>query len=265
MAYYGKYDRGDDPRYRPYHKQDEDSQEEFSSDNRLESRALSRQAKKNRYSVWARSPSPPQKKKVSVSLATSFLSSEKEINHKETSSKKESASSSYKLKNAYRSKSDKIKRKSGSSSSSSSGSSSSSSSSSDSNDSSSGDSDSSSSSDGAKRKRRSKPRMKKEPKRSISSVDNKVPAAVAVEPTKAEEIEVPNIEEALGFSEYDHEEAERFRRDVQGDRIRSGEGDSDEDDDFGPLPMVQPKDYAEDKKVRSRIAFLNNNWKKYIY
>ena len=49
---------------------------------------------------------------------------------------------------------------------------------------------------------------------------------------------------------FELEEAESFRKDVQGARDHSRLFDDDEDDEYGPSPMVQPKDYAEDKKVR---------------
>jgi hypothetical protein len=53
---------------------------------------------------------------------------------------------------------------------------------------------------------------------------------------------------ALGMEDFDRAEAERFRKDVQGDRIRGINGD-EEDDEVGPAPLPQPKDYADDKKV----------------
>lgn len=46
------------------------------------------------------------------------------------------------------------------------------------------------------------------------------------------------------------DEAEKFRREVQGDR-----DNSDSDAEFGPTPMIQPKDF-KDKKVISELYLL---------
>eukprot|EP01034_Spumella_vulgaris_P025483 gene25483-31949_t len=56
------------------------------------------------------------------------------------------------------------------------------------------------------------------------------------------------------FNEYEIEEAARFRRDVQGDKYANSTyghngADADEDDEAGPMPMVQPKGYSDDKKL----------------
>lgn len=63
---------------------------------------------------------------------------------------------------------------------------------------------------------------------------------------------------ALGISEYELEEAERFRREVQGGSARGAPGadDDDDDDDFGPAPMVQPKEYATNKQMSYGGALL---------
>jgi len=66
------------------------------------------------------------------------------------------------------------------------------------------------------------------------------------------------LQGALGMSEYEREEAERFRREVQGGGPRGGPGgdDDDDDDDFGPAPMVQPKEYASNKQMSYGGALL---------
>ena len=67
------------------------------------------------------------------------------------------------------------------------------------------------------------------------------------------------------FDEFDLDEAKRFRMDVQGGpKVRGaygasaggngGESDSD-GEDVGPMPMVQPKAYAEDRRVRCTIRY----------
>jgi hypothetical protein len=88
------------------------------------------------------------------------------------------------------------------------------------------------------------------------------------------------------MTEFEIEEAARFKKDVQGQRgdiyrpptstssgqnnpnITSGEnpdftnydhknnGGDDDEDEFGPLPMVQPKDYADEKKLKYGGALL---------
>lgn len=75
--------------------------------------------------------------------------------------------------------------------------------------------------------------------------------------------------------DFDREEAESFRKDVQGpreqikqihsseyqnvamnDNIYNNNDDGDDEDEFGPSPMVQPKDYADDKKLSYGHALL---------
>ena len=58
------------------------------------------------------------------------------------------------------------------------------------------------------------------------------------------------------FNEFDTDEAARFRMDVQGVpshnvavHSHGFNSDDDDDDDVGPKPMVQPKEYAENKKL----------------
>jgi len=58
------------------------------------------------------------------------------------------------------------------------------------------------------------------------------------------------------FDEFDTDEAARFRMDVQGvpshkaaTQSHELHSEDDDDDDVGPRPMVQPKEYAENKKL----------------
>jgi hypothetical protein len=46
-------------------------------------------------------------------------------------------------------------------------------------------------------------------------------------------------------------EAAEFREEVQGGR--RGGGDDDSDEEIGPTPLPQPKEYADDRKV-SRVC-----------
>lgn len=61
-----------------------------------------------------------------------------------------------------------------------------------------------------------------------------------------------------GFDQFEIEEAERFRRDVQGEpsaqkRVSAGgtlyAADNDWDEEIGPQPMAKPKEFAQDKPV----------------
>lgn len=62
-----------------------------------------------------------------------------------------------------------------------------------------------------------------------------------------ETVQIKNHETSSIFNELEHEEAEKFRRDIQG--FRDVQSFGSDDDECGPNPMVQPKDYGEDKKL----------------
>ena len=70
----------------------------------------------------------------------------------------------------------------------------------------------------------------------------------------------PSLDAPVGgnFDEFDKDEMSRFRIEVQGGKVARSAGasggngydsESDDDQDFGPMPMVQPKEYGEDKRV----------------
>jgi hypothetical protein len=48
-------------------------------------------------------------------------------------------------------------------------------------------------------------------------------------------------------------EAAQFREEVQGGR-RGGGGEDDSDDEIGPTPLPQPKEYADDRKVNLQVV-----------
>jgi len=69
------------------------------------------------------------------------------------------------------------------------------------------------------------------------------------------------------FDEFDQDEMSRFRMEVQGGKAAHKAGpsggagydsESDDDQDFGPMPMVQPKEYGEDKKVSNVCVFFES-------
>ena len=78
----------------------------------------------------------------------------------------------------------------------------------------------------------------------------------------------PSLDAPVGgnFDEFDKDEMSRFRMEVQGGKTARSAGasggtgydsESDDDQDFGPMPMVQPKEYGEDKRV-SKLWFIND-------
>lgn len=72
-------------------------------------------------------------------------------------------------------------------------------------------------------------------------------------PVPTASVDLPSADSV--FNEFDTDEAARFRMDVQGVpshnvTVHNHEFNSDDDDDdVGPKPMVQPKEYAENKKL----------------
>mmetsp|Transcript_26197 Transcript_26197/g.25036 ORF Transcript_26197/g.25036 Transcript_26197/m.25036 type:complete len:464 (+) Transcript_26197:123-1514(+) len=272
---YERSDRGEDPRYAPYvsnpygPNNSEGMPSKLADEGHKEWRARVRQEMEMRISIWNRSPSPPkQKSKVAAKVVTE----KKEIIPMSVKTKSKETKTSKKRKNSTTSDS------SSSSDSESSSDSSSSSSSSES------ESDSSSSEDRKKKKSKSKrakdkkasekkkeeKRKKKHGKKSDvksdkpSAVDNRVEKQGEISKMEKDKayIDNMNIEEAqkmletqnalhgaLGLDRYEKEEMERFRRDVQGDNRKVREEQNDSDDDIGPLPMVQPEDYAENKEM----------------
>merc|ERR1712070_197948 len=61
------------------------------------------------------------------------------------------------------------------------------------------------------------------------------------------------------LNEYDLEEMRSFKTDVQGVRLKPGSLEKDEegedgDDDFGPAPMVKPKEYADPSKMNNKYG-----------
>lgn len=215
-------------------------------DDHKEWRARARKELQMKIRVWARSPSPPVTKKtkeppketVHVKInKPADISVDKYID-REGYTKKED----HLLKNLTSKKAVK-KRVSSSSSSDSS-------SESDSSDTSS----STSSSSQDRRKKRSHHKKK-------SSLKKKPMLAKE----KAVEFLIPSLNENAShanassskdseMNEYDRAEAEGFRREVQGDKYHN---DFDEDDDMvGPLPLPQPKEYKDDKKMSYGHALL---------
>lgn len=73
-------------------------------------------------------------------------------------------------------------------------------------------------------------------------------------PPPTPSVDLPTLDSV--FNEFDTDEAARFRMDVQGvpshnvtAHSHEFNSDDDDDDDVGPKPMVQPKEYAENKKL----------------
>jgi hypothetical protein len=207
--------------------------ENMSKDEEMEWRSNKRRQLPISVSVWARSPSPPLKlKKVNQSLTNNSLGINKNSTHHIVSK--------------HTSKSRKVETSSSSSSSSSSS------------DSSSTDTSSSDSSSDSDIKHRRKKSHKK--KKSHHKKETKYPNEDLDLKQKSNHINnlqsssVPSATPAMPAiimedSNYDKEEAERFRQDVQGNKY----DDDEENEDFGPTPLPQPKDYADDKKVNSFI------------
>jgi hypothetical protein len=196
-------------------------------------------------SVWARSPSPPARKSTTNTQSTDKQSSTKQSKIKKYQSSSSSSSSS--------------------------------------SDSSSSDSDSSSDSSSVKKRKSKKKRIsKKDEKKRKKEKDKKKKSKASKRKShhKDSDDEISNkksrssidapsavINDPLlqtAFSEYEMEEAVRFRRDVQGDKYgrssaQFGQNNVDADDDeeeSGPMPMVQPKGYSDDKKVRKKSFAL---------
>eukprot|EP00607_Mallomonas_marina_P000192 CAMPEP_0182427404 /NCGR_PEP_ID=MMETSP1167-20130531/17145_1 /TAXON_ID=2988 /ORGANISM="Mallomonas Sp, Strain CCMP3275" /LENGTH=257 /DNA_ID=CAMNT_0024609611 /DNA_START=154 /DNA_END=924 /DNA_ORIENTATION=+ len=211
-------------------------------------------------SVWARSPSPPQKKKVPSTIKIAPVKS----STKKIETTKPTKSSSKKRKNH--------KQESSSSSSSSS--------SSDSSSSESSSSSSSSESERERRRRRRRHEKQKQKEKSLPSKSTELqpsspslhntheseinssvsPADTLVEPTSTSTSmrssrahHEESTPETLPMNEYDRLEAERFRKEVQGGR---NEEEEEEEEDIGPLPMSQPIDYMENKQMSYGKALL---------
>lgn len=229
-------------------------------------------------SVWARSPSPPSKKSKEVTKVAA-----KSVDMSKRESKDDFGRDVAISKSEVKEKKQPQQKKEESSSDSSS-------SSSDSSSSDSGSSDSSvdrrkkrssskkkkSSSKKSKSKSKSskkgKSKSRKHSKRrrdsssSESSDDSSSDSSDSEQPTKktksasrTESKPVSDTPVGGKFDEYDQDEASRFRLEVQG--IKGGRksdpsvpggyhSESEDDQDFGPMPMVQPKEYGEDKRVR---------------
>ena len=212
--------------------------ENMSKEEEMEWRSNKRRQLPISISVWARSPSPPLKlKKVNQSSPHNSLGIKK--------------NSTQHIVSKHTSKTRKVEKSSSSSSSSSDSSSTDSSSSS--------SSDSSSDSDIKHRRKKSykkkKSHHKKEVKYPKEDLDLKQKSnhinnlQSLSEPSATATSALPAI--TIEDNNYDKEEAERFRQDVQGNKY-----DDEEDDDFGPTPLPQPKDYADDKKVNIYFSYL---------
>jgi hypothetical protein len=201
------YEKSDrgDPRYKPYEREKEKRSYYGNEEHSKEGRASIRQQMEMRKTIWARSPSPPTKKAV--------------IAKKNTSSKL-----SLSVKKVDVIKKNKKSKKYHSSSSSSS------------------DSDSSSSSSSEDKKSKKKRKVIKEQRHKETKTSN---IYDKTEELPAVSVGFTEISSSIGFTDIETQEAENFRRDVQGTKYEEDE----EEDEIGPHLMVQPMDYAEDKKV----------------
>jgi hypothetical protein len=81
-----------------------------------------------------------------------------------------------------------------------------------------------------------------------------VPEPENIKPIEVIHEESKALHDAHGFGYVDDQEAQQFRKDVQGHVGR--DEDDDDDDDFGPAPMVQPKDYVDNKSASYGHALL---------
>lgn len=207
--------------------------------------------------VWGRSPSPPAAKKGKESAKAKAV---KEAPPKEEEEPKASDDEGREVEEAPKKES---RRRSRSRSPSASKSSSSDSS----------DSDSSSESSGRKRKSKRKrdskrKKSKKESKHKKSKKSKRRRSRSSSSESESEggdefESKKHKSEPAASgapshepFDELDQEEAAAFRLDVQGRMGQAAKGDSESDEEAGPMPMVKPKEYKADMSLNYGNALM---------
>eukprot|EP01032_Pedospumella_encystans_P015340 gene15340-17554_t len=243
---------------------------------------------KMKVSVWARSPSPPAKKSKDAAKAASA----KPVEASKKDVKDEFGRDAVAKKEEVKAKKEKVESSSESSSDSSS--SSSSDSSSESSDSSvdrrkkssskkkksSSKHHSKSKKSSKKSKSKGKNKSRKHSKRrrdsssssdsssdSSSSDSDSEHASKKLKSSSSRTESKPSLDAPVGgnFDEFDKDEMSRFRMEVQGGKAARSAGasggagydsESDDDQDFGPMPMVQPKEYGEDKRLNYGGALL---------
>lgn len=208
------------------------------SEDHMEWRARVRKNLQMKIRVWARSPSPPAIKKVKEAPKESIAIKQNkavDVRDKDEENRLKSASSKRPLK----------KRVSSSSSDSSSDS--------DSSDSSSSSTSSSISDDRRKKRSHRKKASSKNSKPKLSK-EKKEELPVSSSISEIASHTIGNLSNDVEMDEFDRAEAEGFRRDVQGGKYPY---DQDEEDDMvGPLPLPQPKEYKDDKKMSYGHALL---------